>query len=67
MKRRMICPGLPVAKQSYARRTNVTFRACGTGPVGPAKTRPLSSTNSVMIVAFINALWMSSEMIATIS
>ena len=30
-------------------------RAGGTGPVGEAKTRPLSSANWVMIIAFINA------------
>ena len=29
-----------------------TLRASGTGPVGQAKTGPLSSTNLVMIVAF---------------
>ena len=35
--------------------------------VGPAKTKPLSSMNSVIIVAFINALSMNVVMIATIS
>ena len=42
-------------------------RAGGTGLVGPVKTGPLSSTNSVMIVAFINALSMNVVMIAKIS
>ena len=35
--------------------------------VGHAKTGPLSSMNSVMIFAFINALWMNEVMIAKIS
>ena len=42
-------------------------RAGGTGPVGLAKSGPFSSTNSVMIVAFINALSMNVVMITTIS
>ena len=37
----------------------IHIRAGGTGPVGPAKTGPLSSMNSVMIVAFINVLSMN--------
>ena len=43
------------------------FRAGGTGPVGQAKTGPLFSANSVMIVAFTNAIGMNVVMIVTIS
>jgi hypothetical protein len=42
-------------------------RAGGAGPVGQAKTGPLFSENSVMIVAFTNAICMNMVMIATIS
>ena len=42
-------------------------RAGRTGPVGQAKTGPLFSANSVMIVAFINAICMNVVMIVTIS
>ena len=42
-------------------------RAGGTGPVGQAKTGPLFSANSVMIVAFTNAICMNVVMIITIS
>lgn len=42
-------------------------RAGGTDPVGQAKTGTLSSTDSVMIVAFINTLCMSVVVIATTS
>jgi hypothetical protein len=42
-------------------------RAGGTGPVGQAKTGPLSSTNSVMIVGFAKAIYMNLVMITTIS
>ena len=42
-------------------------RAGGTGPVGQAKTGPLFSTSSVMIVAFTNAISMNAVVIVTIS
>ena len=45
---------------------NDTCRAGGTGPVSQAKTRPLFSANSVMIVAFTNAICMNTVMIVTI-
>ena len=42
-------------------------RAGGTGQVGQAKTGPLFSANSVMIVAFTNAISVNVVMIVTIS
>ena len=44
-----------------------TLRAGGTGPVGQAKTGPLFSANSVMIVSLTNAICMNVVMIATIT
>jgi hypothetical protein len=43
------------------------YRAGGAAPVGQAKTGPLFRENSVMVVAFTNAIFINMVMIATIS
>ena len=45
----------------------VHVRAGGTGPVGQAKTGPLFSANSVMIVVITNAIFRNVVMIVTIA